>query len=469
MASFYVDTSQPNNGDGSSFSPASSAGAVGASNDLVSALKGTPAYGSIAAGDVIHVRAFGTDPKLAGDISATGALACMANIDVQVDVTGQIWPGSTGYIVIERPDLTRFTYPLRSKGIALRFTSTATYDGIGVIAYPDGVVERDGYIWTAPRHVANAHFQLLTAGRGRVLGTVFDIARGSNYRSFLSVSRGRLFELSGCVLDYRRNSLSNGIYLFDRADSYGAMPVSMKGCQLLGVDKVARLFAQGGSANPTDYEAIWLDTSFDYDPEPTLARSAANGSRLLVTGSDGQFGFIEETCRCRATWRNNQNYPTLNALLPDGVTPWSVRVLPYQEVGPLSPAQFSRFKKDFRSLIDKEQIITLELVIKDTYANPLDNEWWIEVAYTDSAGNRHYESSIGAGAPLAASSAVWNPMSGSNVTYGPNNYGRFQLSLSTRHAIAAGSLVSVGVLSSRPSQVDTDYYFVCPDFVFGDV
>lgn len=466
MSTFYVDTSQPFNGDGTAPTPATSDGSAGASNDVANALKGTPAHGAIVAGDIVWLRAFGTDPSVAGDVSISESLTMLDGLTVKADSQGEVWAGSAGSFVIERPNYNAFKFGSGlTAGVSLRYVSFATYEGLWTLRTANNAQVVDNVIWTIERHTSNAHFEINLGDRSRFRNAYFDLGRGSSYRSLFTINRARTSVLEGCTLDFRRNAVSNGVYLAPRGDSYGPSALDLQNCRVLGADKLTTLLSQSNSSDASDFPTNWRNVQFDYDPSIALAPHAEYQSTFDVSGTDGQFGFIHETNQCRTTWRKNENYPTLNALLPDGKTPWSIRVLPFSIVDSEHPATFNPLLKNYRADVAARQRVRVELVIKESYANPQDDEWWIEVAYYDDQGQLRTESTRGSGAPLDSSAALWNPMAGSRVVYGPNNYDRYKVESETSHPIAPESLVSVALKSSRPSVVEGDYYFVCPDFV----
>jgi len=176
-------------------------------------------------------------------------------------------------------------------------------------------------------------------------------------------------------------------------------------------------------------------------------------------GSLGQFAKI--TLRGIVDWYPDKNYPTLNAILPDGSnTPWSIRVQPQPANVSLSyPLTISNMSK-FYDLPPAGKTITVELLLSDAFPTMRKKDWWVDVFYTDdTTGLTKNLNSFDLSGDLDVSTAEWT-----TTFYGAKNYVKRKISVQTPTTIKRYSDISVVLRSALPAPSTTDFYFVCPDF-----
>lgn len=466
MPNFYVAQQNTFNGDGTTPDAATFDGGVGASNDFINAAALTPAYGSIVEDDTLHVRAYGSDPRLLEwDVTASARVLIKVKKTI-VDIHGAIWMDSTGYFVIGTPHA---SYGLQltvsysyARGLAQSTDSINSYAGQDFLIVNNAVME-DYYMYSAATGITtNTHCNVGLSGiRNLFIRAVFDIGRASTYKLFFDPPRGARLIFKGCTLDITRTA-AGYFRLFGSGTEYGSPVFECKGLKILGAHLLNDFMSISSTSKVIAADYVMEELHVDYDFARQVPENSWQGKELHIGGYDGKFGFRHESPQHIAVWRAGQNFPTLNALLPDGVTPWSVRVLPATILSADAVATLTSMKKRVPTP-DSVQSVTTELTIKDVYTNPLDDEWWATVTYTDTTGAIRVEDTKGVGAPLTASTAQWNPLSLGIVAYGPNTYYRYKLVLVTEHPVKQDTLLTVAVSSTRPSTTSNDFYFVCPD------
>lgn len=459
MANFYVAQQNTFNGDGTTPDAATVDGGVGASNDILLAMTGAPAYGSISFGDIVHVRAYGSDPTSVSDVTLLATITISTKI--KVDMAGLIWPGSSGHFVVEINNYAiHLTLNADTSGLAVLATTLGNgSSGLGFLAFGTNTTTDNFYSYS-PVSGGHCTFSFLTGATVR--NSYFDIGTASSYSPLFNVARGQLIQLESTIIDVTRVAAS-GVRLLTLGDSYGEILVKTKGVIVAGAENLSYVYNGGVTTIGSDH---FLEDVYFYNDLPRqIPESITNKTTVYISGYDGEYGFRREDSRCISTWRKGENYPTLNALLPDGVTGWSIKVLPATIVSLDYPAELASIKKAVNLSADSLLDVSVEIVINESYSSPLDTDWWMDVHYTDATGIPRTESTQGAGDPLVSSLAQWNPLNLGQVPYGPNNYDRFALKATTAHLVKKGTTVCATVYSSRPSAISSDFYFLCPDII----
>jgi hypothetical protein len=474
MANFYVAQQDTFNGDGTTPAFATVDGGVGASNDFVNAVSLTPTYGAVAEDTHIHLKAYGSDASLyEWDYDTSVGILNVLVHTITVDMDGAIWGDSTGYFVIGTTASANGVYfnvynKGRIYGIAFSTNDTGTYAGQNGIAVRGAIMEKF-YLYSKTATGNYSHFSFALGGyRTRFIDCYFDFGRTSVSNTVFAVSRGKRLTFEGCVFDLRRLPPNMYTRLFSVGDSYGNCIYNItKGSKVLGAQLVGSYWAVGNAGMGSDF--IIDDMHFDVEFPRQIPESWNETKHFYVGGYDGAFGFRYETSRSISVWRQNQNFPTLNALLPDGVTPWSVRVLPATILDDVWATADVTSMKKLSGSVSESKTITVELILNDVFIDPLDSQWWVELAYKDTEGTTHLLSSEGMGTSLTPSLAQWNPLSNGHVPYGVNTYNRYKMVITTPTSVGANTIVSATVYSNKPSITTEDFYFVCPDLTIAGV
>lgn len=181
--------------------------------------------------------------------------------------------------------------------------------------------------------------------------------------------------------------------------------------------------------------------------------------------------FLIETARGSAEWNFAAGFPTLGALLDDGVTPWTVRVRPSTIAGQtnyLAPITLPRIAK-INPLANGARTFRMDFCLKDglTWTK---KDISLLIQYIDTSGNLVTLNSLdlAGGALSSASDATWSAESGGQVTFsdgGALYFNKFKLELATTtgHDLAVDTEVSMIVRVNNTVTNITQYLFVNPD------
>lgn len=184
---------------------------------------------------------------------------------------------------------------------------------------------------------------------------------------------------------------------------------------------------------------------------------------IFISGSVGNREFVANTPQGFAGWLA-QGYPTGAAVLLDGVTPWSLRMIPTTLVGgvtPMSPFESPRLVK-FNTLGTGVRTATVELLV-DTALTWTTQHVGVVFEYLDSAGvPRVVESYDPDGAALTASTAAWSATTFSDG--GVISYNRRKFAITTPTAVLAGSEMSFYIKLFTTVASATQGIFVDPEF-----
>jgi hypothetical protein len=190
-----------------------------------------------------------------------------------------------------------------------------------------------------------------------------------------------------------------------------------------------------------------------------IASSSSNGSRDFST--DLPVGFAE--------WSSSRNFPKLNATLPDGVTKWSLRLVPTQLAANISatdPFQSPKMEVVNSFGTDAVRTITCEMALEQSLTWTTANIS-LAVTYMDSTGVMRYEDTYdSAGSALATSTSTWSAESGGQVTFddgGTVYCNKRKLAITTAHSVEAGSVMTVWINVHTSVNDTAKSIFVCPE------
>ena len=168
-----------------------------------------------------------------------------------------------------------------------------------------------------------------------------------------------------------------------------------------------------------------------------------------------------------AAWISTRSYPTLGAKLRDGVTPWSMLLLPSQaagNIGAMAPFESPRLSMT-NTLATAPRTVSVEIGVEQSLAFT-NADVSILVEYEGADGLPYAESSHDhTGAALAVSAAAWTNASGSQFTYsegGTLYFNKRKLSLTTKNQIKTGSEIGLVVMLHTPVADSTKLIFVDP-------
>ena len=186
--------------------------------------------------------------------------------------------------------------------------------------------------------------------------------------------------------------------------------------------------------------------------------------RITIAASDAYRDFAMESPQGFIEWNYKRDQPLLAAKLHDGVTGWSVRVVPSQIAA--SNLRVSALKcppmVKLNTLSTAARTVTVETLIASAVtftAADVD----IFISYFDSSGVKRFATSYdpNAGA-LATSAAAWSKTT--FVDGGTINFSKFKLVVSLP-SLLTGTIVTVAVRVNREVANTTQGLFYDPEFV----
>jgi len=229
---------------------------------------------------------------------------------------------------------------------------------------------------------------------------------------------------------------------------------------------------------------------------PVADWNDAGGASYIGSGSDAP-GYIAYegnasndyrteilTRTTKAIWNKAKFIPTLQsgaAVLPDGITPWSMVITPIYPsqtyyVGIGSPIVGAHIEKQYTGAT-AQKTLTFEMAWRDTsvatgsgstvFDGINNNNLWMEVEYEDGNGAIHHEVTIGQ-ATVTDSTITWTAESGGQVVWDGQNFNKKKISYQTQYAIAQNSFFKVRLCSSITNKntiTDAERWIVNPDVI----
>jgi hypothetical protein len=199
--------------------------------------------------------------------------------------------------------------------------------------------------------------------------------------------------------------------------------------------------------------------------------TSSSGSMLRKFAASSQYGnrdfFIDDPLGF-VEWNSAKSFPSCNARLLDGTTPWSIHVTPTTVAGRNSRSQFVKVPRigKINSLADGVRTLTVELAIHSALSW---NKSHISAAidYVDTSGNRQVIDTYDYdGAALTTSSETWSPEVGGQVTFvdGVTQYhNKYKIAVTTPTSIATGTEIGIVIRCHTNVSNTTQGFFVDPE------
>lgn len=190
---------------------------------------------------------------------------------------------------------------------------------------------------------------------------------------------------------------------------------------------------------------------------------------LIASQSFGQQDFTYDLpCGC-AEWNSLAAYPTLNAVLRDGVTKHSWHLYPSRISGRVrlhTPAEFPLITK-INTLADGQRTFTLEALIENTLAASLTKKnMWMVVSYTDTSGvRRQVTTQDFSGAALTASTAAWSATDYNDGGLVAHSRYKFEVTTPAGQGVKLGSDMTFYIAVGFQPSVSTQGLFIDPEIV----
>lgn len=172
-------------------------------------------------------------------------------------------------------------------------------------------------------------------------------------------------------------------------------------------------------------------------------------------------------------WDSNGAYPTLNAKLLDGITPWSMRVVPSRTTGAITQStagELPRIAKIIPAAVDLAEgvrTVNVEFLVEQSLSFST-KDMSLLICYQDTSGNVVTHDTFDPfGSAFTASTAAWSGSSSSSqVTWaGSVVLNKYKISTVTPSAVKAGSEMSIYVRFHSKVTSTTQAIFVDPEIV----
>lgn len=469
MANKYLIDGATYCGDGTASNEAASAGAAGAWNDKV-VIEGTaPAYGTLAAGDVVYIRsknASGNDitRTLTAALSLGSSAATVSAPIYWILDNGTIWSGIDGVLKYQA-STSSHSVTIRASNIfvaktqdALQIVNTATNPG---------------------------DWEYLLVNNGWLIGALLDwSAKTGSYGTMIRLNNGSVLERPhvrwGRLAPYEMlfssqaqngaavviapdiellNSTAYGQAIFGMTSNGYSMDYIVIGGQLRGPGSTAA----GQSLvkiSAWDNSHLFRFSGFSCPKEVAITSTAISYPRIRVEmiASDSKLGGHIEEIWGWATSRTDNNPPHLSGSLPDSTSSgWAVRVWPRAATG-VNPMCLPTTKVFTETAAVKT--ITQNILSANTITTS-KRTMWITVEYVDNATglNKCISTRDAVGAALDASTANW-----SATVWGMVAFDKKQLSVTTPTAIKQDTPITVTVWCTQSYASANDIFFMDLDF-----
>lgn len=468
MADKYIIHGATFNGDGTSSAEATTNGGVGAWNTITYFEGTAPAFGTLAAGDVVYIRS-----KDAGGSNITRTLTANMNLGsasatYSARITwiidgGMVWSGVDGEV--------KYTSASSSYAVTLRnFNNLISEKQSKFVVENTLVAANQTFLLT----VNNSYLKNIKIDWS--LGTGFNgnkavLSSGNSHAAIenLVVKAGRVHQTL-----VQAGSGNAGLHLINPdiellvsgATTYAfavanASKLVVSGGRLYGAGATTGTFIlQTPSAANTQVELYGFTYPNTVLPVQNVASSTSftGVGATYMYGADGaaataavhQWGTLET--------RQDDNYPTLSAFLPTSDNKaWSYKVYP------------SEARNGFGAFVLLSKIhtgddaalnINLELLVSNSFSGLNTSNVWISGSYINSSGVSEYFTThdLAAGA-LTTSTAGW-----SATAYGPNLLLKRKIAVTTASPVKKDTMVMLRFHCEARSASSFDIIFVNPDF-----
>lgn len=448
-----------------------------------------PNAGVMNAGDVIRVRSNKTLTSAATGGGAWSTASCAngtAALPIRLEIDdATTWAGDPASPV--------FTVNMNVSGSTLHFTSAATSPfQLKGTRYSSGTHSfrlhntNASFVWdvytSKSREFVGCHFSgaagwSVATGNGSANENDmtyfkqcrFDIATNSFTVSGSTTSGdNQQITFQNCIFDNTGNVLANS-GVFHPGTASGRFYVYLDSCKFTNYIGGSRLFNVASDLRNPQFAFLRnCDMGGVSIPGPnpnmvaaatrTIAGSTQFGNRDFYV--DTMFGYVE--------WNSTRSFPTCNAKLLDGTTPWSIHVIPTTVSGRNSRFQFvetPRISK-INSLSSGARTLTVELAVHDSLSWNKSNISAV-IDYIDTTGEKIIVETFDFdGAAFTTSTATWSSESAGKVTFSDGvtqSHNKYKFSVTTPTSILTGTDIGI-VIRGHTSVADTTVgFFVDPE------
>jgi len=470
MATYYCRHGETNNGDGTTSAAAASGGGVGAFNNALACLDGTQA--GIADGDTIYFKVgAGVTLTLVAALTIAGA-ANGGSLRSYIFDNGTVWPGDAGTFIV---DCTSYDVTIKKgaclygHGTDFKFqflsnlsTGRKISPEISNTTMPtlDGICFKTTNSGSFPYITLDQVFSG-DARHGALRWEIYKLSNNNGHETTLGQSgKGHQrikhleiwYDPAGPTANSTSTSFSS-YYVMKGGSSVEGQHYEIGTLILENPPNVIGLVSK--MENGSHFQVSrFITNNVDYEfSTNSLAMTKLSG--IKVNGV-GNYDFIESNLGIRTTWRVGKNYPTLNSLLPDGVTKWSLKVeLPSSLVRD-QVREITAVNK-YYDQASGVKTFTIETLLYDQFTSPRADRFWCVFSYEDTTGVIRCESTFVDGS-LPTSSAAWD-----TTGYGPANFNKYKFELTTKYAVGSNTNIIATIFMAEAAPDASSFFFVDPE------
>lgn len=321
----------------------------------------------------------------------------------------------------------------------------------------------------------------LTLGDGTAngCGTIYEDCLIKNKASvpffIISGSLTNRITLIGCELSNEGATVPNLGLINNGGTGY----ITFSGCKFTNFVTGSRLTVSGGMSGLGKFviqNQSWGNVTVRGPAFTSVAGALDTYSRsIVIYGQNGDRDFSIETCAGLVEWNSTRAFPTLNARLLDGITPWSWHVIPSTvagNIGRTNPLELPRLGK-INSLASGARTFRLEFCLEKS-VSWTKNDISMVVMYTDVNGNQVSLNTFTITADaLSASEALWPLVDDAGVPRveyqdsGALYHNRYKLEVDTPAGkdLLAGSDVGIYIRIHTIAGATTKGLFIDPEVV----
>lgn len=468
MANKYIIHGAAFNGDGTSSAEATSNGGVGAWNTITYFEGTAPAYGTLAAGDVVYIRS-----KDAGGSNITRTLSANMNLGsasatygsriTWVIDGGLVWSGVDGEV---------------------KYTSASSSFAVTLRNFNNLISEKQSKFVVENTLVNANQANLLSLNNCYVKNIKIDWSLGKAFNGNRGIlASGNAFAtVENMVMKAGKvhnqlvifGSTNGGLHLINPDIELTVASTTAVVGTLSNPTKVTitggRLYGAGATTGTGITAALPAAHSliecygFVYPNTVSIVQtipsfSSFNGvGAIYAYGADGVAGAASGNQWGILDTRQDDNYPTLSAFLPTSDNKaWSYKIYPSEaRSGFGATVLLSKIHTGDDAALN----LNLEFLVSNSFAGLNASNIWVTGSYINSSGVPEYFTTHDlSAAALTTSTAGW-----SATTYGAITLLKRKIAVTTASAVKKDTMVMLRFHCEARSASSSDIIFVNPDF-----
>ena len=278
-------------------------------------------------------------------------------------------------------------------------------------------------------------------------------------------------DFQGCVFELTAAGTPMAGVVSFLASNSCTYAVNFDGCQFVGFPTGSRFHVNTATFGTVTLQlrncamggVTLMGPSLFGAPLPLGAYTQPRG--IFLCNALGNRDMIFDTPHVFVGWESMRSYPTLSAVLMDGTTPWSLRMIPTSAanaLGSAGTADSPRLGK-INTLGTGARTITFQMLI-DTALSWTKKDIGLCIEYVNASGVvKCLETYDPAAGSLTTSTAAWSATTFSDG--GTINYNKREVAVTTPESVLADSEISVFVRLYSGVSNSTQGVFIDPEWV----